>query len=103
MRESSKTDLKVFAGTASESFAKEVVKSMGIPLGKSTLQRFSDGETQPYFDESVRGDNVFIVQSTFPPADNLMELLLMIDAAKRASAYKVIAVIPYFGRTRLSL
>ncbi len=100
MKESSFTNLKLFAGTASENFAKDVAKSMGIPLGKSTLQCFSDGETQPYFDESVRGDNVFIVQSTFPPADNLMELLLMIDAAKRASAYKVIAVIPYFGYAR---
>lgn len=100
MREPETTKLKIFSGTASEYFAKEVADQVGIPLGKSTLQRFSDGEIQPYFDESVRGDNVFIVQSTFPPTENLMELLLMIDAAKRASAYKVIAVIPYFGFAR---
>ncbi|MBS9767416.1 MAG: ribose-phosphate pyrophosphokinase [Flavobacteriaceae bacterium] len=100
MREPETTKLKVFSGTASEYFAKEIAKQIGLPLGKSTLQRFSDGEIQPYFDESVRGDNVFIVQSTFPPTENLMELLLMIDAAKRASAHQVIAVIPYFGFAR---
>ncbi len=93
-------NLKVFSGTASEYFASKISESIGIPLGKTTLQKFSDGEVQPFFEESVRGDNVFIVQSTFAPADNLMELLLMIDAAKRASAYKVIAVIPYFGYAR---
>ncbi len=94
------TELKIFAGTASEYFAKQIAEKLNLPLGKSTLQRFSDGEIQPYFDESVRGDNVFIVQSTFSPTENLMELLLMIDAAKRASANQVIAVIPYFGFAR---
>ncbi|MGL6267351.1 MAG: ribose-phosphate pyrophosphokinase, partial [Chitinophagaceae bacterium] len=69
-------------------------------LGKISIQRFSDGEIQPIFLESIRGDYVFLVQSTFSPSDNLMELLLMIDAAKRASAYKIIAVIPYFGYAR---
>jgi ribose-phosphate pyrophosphokinase len=71
-----------------------------MELGKSSVTEFSDGEFQPCFDESVRGNMVFIVQSTNPPADNLFELLLMIDAAKRASAYKVIAVIPYYGFAR---
>ncbi|MBP5708157.1 MAG: ribose-phosphate pyrophosphokinase, partial [Bacteroidales bacterium] len=75
-------------------------KELGIELGKSSTTEFSDGEFQTSFDESVRGCTVFIVQSTEPPADNLLELLLMIDAAKRASASKVIAVIPYFGLAR---
>ena len=80
--------------------ADNIVKHLGVKLGESSVTEFSDGEFQPRFDESVRGCTVFIVQSTFPPADNLLELLLMIDAAKRASAYKVIAVIPYFGLAR---
>ncbi len=92
--------LTIFSGTASEYFAKKISESINLPLGKTVLQRFSDGEIQPYFDESVRGSNVFIVQSTFAPAENLMELLLMIDAAKRASAYNIIAVIPYYGYAR---
>ncbi|PVX52248.1 ribose-phosphate pyrophosphokinase [Balneicella halophila] len=100
MKLSTSTKLKIFSGTASEYFAEGIAKSIGLSVGKSTLQRFSDGEIQPYFEESVRGDNVFIVQSTFSPAENIMELLLMIDAAKRASAYKVIAVIPYYGYAR---
>lgn len=100
MNQPTSTKLKIFSGTASEYFAEGIAKNIGIPIGKSTLQRFSDGEIQPYYEESVRGDNVFIVQSTFSPAENIMELLLMIDAAKRASAYKVIAVIPYFGYAR---
>jgi len=95
-----KAPIKFFSGTATKYLAEKIVKHYGVDLGKSTLQRFSDGEFQPSFDESVRGTNVFIIQSTFPPTDNLMELLLMIDAAKRASAYKVIAVIPYFGFAR---
>ena len=73
---------------------------MKLDLGKSIVNVFSDGEFQPAFDESVRGATVFIVQSTFPPVENLFELLLMIDAAKRASAYKVVAVMPYFGWAR---
>ena len=73
---------------------------LGLPLGLLSVTTFNDGEFQPAFDESVRGATVFIIQSTFPPVDNLFELLLTIDAAKRASAYKVMAVIPYFGWAR---
>ena len=78
----------------------KIAEAYGTPLGKSSVVEFSDREFQPSFNESVRGHHVFIVQSTMPPTDNLMELLLMIDAAKRASAHKVIAVIPYFGWAR---
>lgn len=77
--------------------ADKIAKSYGMELGKSSIIEFCDGEFQPCFDESVRGCVVFIIQSTFPPTDNLFELLLMIDAAKRASAYKIVAVIPYLG------
>lgn len=80
--------------------AENIANHLGVKLGESSVTQFSDGEFQPRYDESVRGCTVFIVQSTFPPAENLLELLLMIDAAKRASAYKVIAVIPYFGLAR---
>ncbi len=92
--------LKVFACQSSRPFAEKVVERLGIKLGQSDLLTFSDGEFQPSFNESVRGADVFIVQSTFPPVDNLFELLLMIDAAKRASAHTVIAVMPYFGWAR---
>ncbi|HON19625.1 MAG TPA: ribose-phosphate pyrophosphokinase [Salinivirgaceae bacterium] len=92
--------IKIFSCEASQYLAKEIASSYGIELGKSSLLKFSDGEFQPSFEETVRGAHVFIIQSTFPPVDNLMELLLMIDAAKRASAYKIIAVIPYFGFAR---
>jgi len=91
---------KIFSCTSSLSIAKKIAGHLGIELGKSTLLSFSDGEFQPCFDESVRGCHVFIIQSTNPPAENLMELLLMIDAAKRASAYKVNAIIPYYGFAR---
>lgn len=92
--------MKVFACRSSRPFAEKIAKSLGIDLGESDVLTFSDGEFQPSFNESVRGATVFIVQSTFPPVDNLFELLLMIDAAKRASAYSVIAVMPYFGWAR---
>ena len=92
--------MKLFSCRSSEPLAEKIAKELGIELGKRSVTEFSDGEFQPCYDESVRGDMVFIVQSTNPPADNLFELLLMIDAAKRASAYKVIAVIPYFGFAR---
>ncbi|MFP4555911.1 MAG: ribose-phosphate diphosphokinase [Bacteroidales bacterium] len=92
--------IKIFSGRNSNYLAKEIVKQYGTELGKSTVTEFSDGEFQPSFDESVRGSTVFIIQSTYPPTDNLFELLLMIDAAHRASAYKVVAVIPYFGWAR---
>jgi len=91
---------KIFAGTGSQDLAEQICKSYGSRLGKVNIQRFSDGEILPTFMESIRGDFVFLVQSTHAPAENLMELLLMIDAAKRASAYKIIAVIPYYGYAR---
>ena len=92
--------IKLFSCRASKDFALKVAKAMNIELGASDVLTFSDGEFQPSFNESVRGPTVFIVQSTFPPVENLFELLLMIDAAKRASAHKVIAVMPYFGWAR---
>ncbi len=91
---------KIFSGTGSQYLAEKIANSYGIPLGRINIQKFSDGEIQPVYQESIRGDVVFLIQSTFAPADNLMELLLMIDAARRASAYKVIAVIPYYGYAR---
>ena len=92
--------MKIFSCRASISLAKKIAEKLGVELGKSSVTEFCDGEFQPCFDESVRGCQVFIVQSTNPPAENLLELLLMIDAAKRASAYKVTAVIPYYGFAR---
>ena len=92
--------MKLFSCRSSKDLAQRIADKLGIELGKSSVTSFSDGEFQPCFDESVRGCLVFIIQSTNPPADNLFELLLMIDAAKRASAYKVIAVIPYYGFAR---
>jgi ribose-phosphate pyrophosphokinase len=94
------TQVKLFSGTASRYLAEKIAKAYGQDLGKMTVSRFSDGEFQPSFEETVRGGDVFIIQSTFPPADNLFELLLMVDAAKRASARQVIAVLPYFGFAR---
>lgn len=93
-------EAKIFSGSCSVYFAQEMADHLGIPLGEVTLSRFSDGEFQPSFEESVRGKEVFIVQSTFAPTENLFELLLMIDAAKRASAKRIIAVIPYYGFAR---
>lgn len=92
--------IKFFTGRNSRYLAERIANSYGSNLGKSSVLEFSDGEFEPSFDESVRGATVFIIQSTFPPSDNLFELLLMIDAAKRASAYKVVAVIPYLGFAR---
>jgi ribose-phosphate pyrophosphokinase len=92
--------VKIFAGRASQEIAKKIAKHYGIELGNVIVTDFSDGEFQPSFEETVRGQDVFIVQSTMPPTENLFELLLMIDAAKRASARKIIAVIPYFGFAR---
>ncbi len=91
---------KIFSCRNSRYLAEKIAKSLNIDLGDSEVTEFMDGEFQPSFNESVRGATVFIVQSTFPPTENLFELLLMIDAARRASAYKVIAVIPYFGWAR---
>ncbi len=92
--------LKIFACRESRYLAEKIAKSYGTEIGDSSVLEFSDGEFQPAFNESIRGCTVFIVQSTFPPSDNLMELLLMIDAAHRASAHRVIAVMPYFGWAR---
>ncbi len=92
--------IKLFSGSATLELSKKVAESYGKALGEVILSRFSDGEFQPYFNESVRGSDVFIIQSTNPPTDNLMELLMMIDAARRASAHYVTAVIPYFGLAR---
>ncbi len=91
---------KLFSGTGSQYLAEKIAQKFGEPLGKVNIQRFSDGEIYVEFLESIRGQFVFLIQSTYSPSDNLMELLLMIDAAKRASAYKVIAVMPYYGLAR---
>lgn len=93
-------EVKLFSGTNSHSLAEKIAKAYGQELGKLTISKFSDGEFSPSYDESVRGCNVYLIQSTNPSADNILELCLMIDAAKRASAYKVCAVIPYFGYAR---
>jgi len=92
--------VKIFSGTGSQELAEKIAQRFGATLGKINIQQFSDGECQPIFLESIRGDYVFLVQSTCSPNDNLMQLLLMIDAAKRASAYRVVAVIPYYGYAR---
>jgi len=91
---------KIFTGRASRKIALAICKAYGTELGDENVIEFSDGEFEPSFNESIRGADIFLVQSTIPPADNLMELLLMIDAARRASAYKINAVIPYFGYAR---
>ena len=111
---SAQTPFLVFSGTNSRYLAEKICKSLGCPLGQMNIQHFADGEFAVSFEESIRGNDVFsvsyeesirgkdvfLVQSTFPNSDNLMELLLMIDAAKRASAHSIIAVIPYFGWAR---
>ena len=90
----------VFSGTATKYLAEKICQSLGCPLGELLITKFSDGEFAVSFEESIRGRDIFLVQSTFPNSDNLMELLLMIDAAKRASARTINAVIPYFGWAR---
>ncbi|MGM5631877.1 ribose-phosphate pyrophosphokinase [Apibacter raozihei] len=90
----------IFSTRENVALAEKISQNYGMPLGKMSFFDFSDGEYQPCLEESVRGSRVFIIGSTFPPADNLMEMLLMIDAAKRASADKITAVIPYFGLAR---
>ena len=92
--------VKIFSGRASLSLAKNIAKNYGLDLGNIIISKFSDGEFIPSFEETVRGAKIFIIQSTPPPSDNLMELLLMIDAAKRASAAQIVAVMPYFGMAR---
>lgn len=92
--------VQLFSGRASFKLAEDIAKHHGTSLGNVIINTFSDGEFQPSFEESVRGADVFIIQSTFPPADNLMELLMMVDAAKRASARSIVAIMPYFGLAR---
>ena len=90
----------VFSGTATQYLTEKICNSLGVPQGQINITRFADGEFSVSYEESIRGRDVFLVQSTFPNSDNLMELLLMIDAAKRASARSINAVIPYFGWAR---
>ncbi len=92
--------VKILAGSASRYLGESIAREYGATLGNVIIQHFSDGEFQPSIEETVRGKEVIIIQSTFPPSDNLMELLLLIDAAKRASAKRIVAVIPYFGLAR---
>ena len=94
------TPFAIFSGTNSRYLAERICKSLHCPLGQMKIEHFADGEFSVSYEESIRGKDVFLVQSTFPNSDNLMELLLMMDAAKRASAHSVIAVIPYFGWAR---
>lgn len=93
-------DLKIFSGRSNIALSDSIVKQLGLSLGKTEIRNFSDGEIWVKYSENIRGSDVFIIQSTNPPADNLLELLIMIDAAKRASARKVTAVIPYFCYAR---
>ncbi|MCC2599760.1 ribose-phosphate pyrophosphokinase [Sphingobacterium sp. FBM7-1] len=92
--------VKLFAGSGTVELAEKISSSYGKPLGDMTLSKFSDGEIQPFYNESIRGSDVFLIQSTNQPTDNLIELLLMIDAAKRASAHYITVVVPYFGYAR---
>jgi ribose-phosphate pyrophosphokinase len=94
------SSVKIFAGSASQSLGEKIAQSYGVKTGALSLVKFSDGEMSPSFDESVRGCDVFIIQSTYPPADHILELLLMIDAARRASAKQVTVIVPYFGYAR---
>ena len=91
---------KIFSGTKSRYFAEKVCRSLDCPLGNMDIESFADGEFSVSYEESIRGRQVFLIQSTFPSSDNLMELMLMVDAAKRASAKSIVAVIPYFGWAR---
>ena len=96
----SSNDIKLFAGSGTKVLAENIAKAYGKELGDVAISRFSDGEFQPHFNETVRGCDVFLIQSTNQPTDNLLELLLMTDAAKRASAHYITVVIPYFGFAR---
>jgi ribose-phosphate pyrophosphokinase len=96
----SNSQFKIFSGTNSTYLAEKICQSLNSPLGNMIIEHFADGEFAVSYEESIRGQYIYLIQSTFPNSDNLMELLLMIDAAKRASAYKIIAVIPYFGWAR---
>jgi ribose-phosphate pyrophosphokinase len=95
-----KKDIKLFAGSASRALAKKISAAISVPISRSTVTHFADSELKVKIEENIRGRDVFIVQSTYPPAENILELLLFLDAAKRASADRVTAVIPYFGYAR---
>lgn len=95
-----KAPIKIFSGTSTRYLAEKISLCSGRELGSINTLRFSDGEFATAYEETVRGSHIFLIQSTFPPADNLMELLMLVDAAKRASAYKIVAVMPYFGYAR---
>jgi len=92
--------IKIYSGRSSAYLADKIAKAYGTELGKVTVMKFADGEFQPCFEENIRGTDVFIIQSTFAPAENILELLMLIDAARRASARSIVAVIPYFGYAR---
>lgn len=94
------TEVKLISGRGSRSLSESISKVMNIPLCDVTVNQFSDGEFQPVINDSIRGNHVFIIQSTFQPSDNLMELLMLIDACKRASAKYVTVVMPYYGYAR---
>ena len=93
-------NIAIFAGSASLELAGKIAEALGINLGDMQVEHFADGEFSVYYKDSIRGKDVFLVQSTYPSSDNIMELLLMVDAAKRASAHYIAAVIPYFGWAR---
>ena len=95
-----KAPIKIFSGTTTRYLAEKISLCSGRELGSVNCIHFSDGEFATAYEETVRGSHVFLIQSTYPPADNLLELLMMIDAAKRASAYKIVAIMPYFGYAR---
>ncbi|MCX6265831.1 MAG: ribose-phosphate pyrophosphokinase [Bacteroidetes bacterium] len=92
--------INIFSGSATANLGEKIAQSFGVELGKSSVVRFADGEFQPSFEENIRGTDVFLIQSTHAPSDNLFELLMLIDAARRASAKTIVAVIPYFGYAR---
>ena len=92
--------MKIFAGRSNPALAQEIAEDIGIPLGQLTIKSFSDGEIYVKFEENIRNEDVFIIQSTNPPANNIIEFMLMLDAARRASAHRVTAVIPYYGYAR---
>ncbi len=94
------SQLKIVAGRSNPAFAQKIAKALGVKLAKAQIKNFSDGEIWVKYDENIRGVDLFIVQSTMPPSDNLMELLMLIDAARRASAERITAVLPYFGYAR---
>ncbi len=94
------SELKIFSGRSNRPLAEKICEDAGVPLGKVEIQNFSDGEIWAKYSENIRGDDVYVIQPTHPPADNLMELLILLDAARRASARRVTAVIPYFGYAR---